>query len=146
MKMNYFHYLSLSIFCLINLTSIISNAQTGLTKSKEELIFYIRRPAYTLAYPEVNIEEESISTFSKDLKRANYYALNSYGRCTGEIMSEVLDVDNYDTILSYFKTYLKALNFDLTNEINNNYINSRERVSAQIVTGKRWLSIVFKKY
>ena len=121
-------------------------AQSGLNKSKDELLSFIRRPAFASLYPEVTSDDNSVIVFSKDLKKGIFYRFNSYNRCNGEVMSERLDANNFESVLSYLKAYLKASNYEKDFESDNFYRNASYRISASIEKNDGWLNIVFKKY
>lgn len=121
-------------------------AQSGLNKSKDELNSFIRRPAFSSLYSEVSTDDNSITVFSKDLKKGVFYRFNSYNRCNGEVMAERLDGNNFESTLSFLKGYLKALNYEKDYNTENLYRNVNERITASIEKTDGWLNIVFKKY
>jgi uncharacterized protein YdhG (YjbR/CyaY superfamily) len=139
-------YKSQLILTILTAVYGVSYAQSGLNKSKNELIAFISRPAYVTHYPEVSIDTNTITTFSKDLKKAVFYSFNSYNRCTGEVMSEKLEDNNYQATLRFLISYLKALNYEPSLDSDNKYIDKRNRVSAIIESNGEWLNIIFKTF
>jgi len=143
---NYFNVIVGSFILLMSLVCPSAFGQSGLSKNKDELLKFIRRPEYSSLYSEVSEDVKSVVTFSRDLNRGIYYSLNSYNRCDGEIMSERLTSSNYQSTISFLKGYLKALNYEADLNKDNSYKNTRERITATIEQTDGWLNIVFKKY
>ncbi|WP_276360380.1 hypothetical protein [Daejeonella sp. H1SJ63] len=143
---SYFNLKRNLLFVLFILFQSYSFAQSGLNKSKDELISFIRRPAFASLYPEVTIDDNSIIVFSKDLKKGVFYNFNSFNRCNGEVMSERLNSNNFESTLSFLKAYLKLLNYEKDYNTENVYRNASERITASIEKNDGWLNIVFKKY
>ncbi|TZF85813.1 hypothetical protein FW774_01710 (plasmid) [Pedobacter sp. BS3] len=140
------YILEVNLLLIIIVASLNAYSQAGLNKSKEDLLNFIKRPAYADLYPEVTIADTSIVTFSSDFKKAEHYHLNAYKRCVMEVMSEKIEYNNYESIMSFFVRYLKACNYEPSLEIDNKYVNSSKRIIAYIEKNDEWLNIVFKKY
>jgi hypothetical protein len=143
---SYFNFKKYLLFILFISFQSYSFAQSGLNKSKDELISFVKRPAFASLYPEVTIDDNSITVFSNDFKKGVFYRFNSYNRCNGEVMSERLSANNFESTLSYLKAYLKALNYEKDHNTENLYRNASERITASIEKNDGWLNIVFKKY
>lgn len=143
---NYFKIKNRLLFVFFILFQCVASAQTGLNKDKDELLKFIKRPAYSFTYSEVTIDDNSITTFTKDYTRGIYYRFNSYNRCNGEVMSERLNATNYENTLSFLKGYLQAMNYVKDFNSENSYKNTYDRIIATIEQNDKWLNIVFKKY
>ena len=133
---------------LVPLIFISNNlfSQSGLDKTRKELLTFIKRPAYANLYPNINKYDASIVCTSEDGHKIVSYHFNKYGRCNAETYGLLNNDKNYKSNWLLLENYLKACGYEKSIETDNKYEDTRTRTVAYIELSGEFLITLFKKY